>query len=422
MNKKVTYLFHVVIIFLFKSIHAEYDCSAQDDGWYYDPDFCHIYWRCIHGTSEEFECASGTAWDHHENRCNWLDNVDCSRAEKTTVKIVVDDGNENSSEEAHHNSTDESEDQPTVVKKSKKKKKNSRKLNSDKRMLPGEKKNGLDLHDHLLHDMNIHIYIYITYTSLPVILLIIFQTNASTDFLCAGRDGFFAHPEYCTRYYRCSHGIDEVFECPRGTAWDEVTKSCAWVEQVDYTTTSSKNSDSDSVSSGGNPPSAVSSTNGKDGGAVVIECQPTGIYTVPDPAECNAYYQCDKGVRTRVVCPEKTFFETEKRECMELERVSCGTRAINPADKNQCVNKRDGIYPDTERDCHYYYQCVEQNKLREAKCAGDNKFSSYTGRCGPVSTVPMPCGRYVPGNFATKSHQTIHILSIMMILFVIFYV
>ncbi len=38
--------------------------------------------------------------------------------------------------------------------------------------------------------------------------------------------------EYCTRYYRCSHGMDEVFECPRGTAWDEVTKSCAWVDQV----------------------------------------------------------------------------------------------------------------------------------------------------------------------------------------------
>ena len=44
---------------------------------------------------------------------------------------------------------------------------------------------------------------------------------------------FLSHPEYCTRYYRCSHGIDEVFECPRGTAWDDVTKSCAWVEQVD---------------------------------------------------------------------------------------------------------------------------------------------------------------------------------------------
>lgn len=26
--------------------------------------------------------------------------------------------------------------------------------------------------------------------------------------------------------------MDEVFECPRGTAWDDTTKSCAWVDQV----------------------------------------------------------------------------------------------------------------------------------------------------------------------------------------------
>ncbi|UJR37385.1 hypothetical protein I4U23_030091 [Adineta vaga] len=250
-----------------------------------------------------------------------------------------------------------------------------------------------------------------------VILLIIFQTNASTDFLCVGRDGFFAHPEYCTRYYRCSHGIDEVFECPRGTAWDDVTKSCAWVEQVDCqekklgystrtttedTTTSYKKSNSDPDSSNSNAPSAVSSTDGKDGGSVAIECQPTGIYSVPDPAECDAYYQCDKGIRSRVICPEKTFFDTEKRLCVEFERVFCGTRAINAANKNQCTNKRDGIHPDTERDCHYYFQCYQQNKLREAKCAGDLKFNSYTGRCGPASNAPMPCGSYVPENFATK--------------------
>lgn len=56
---------------------------------------------------------------------------------------------------------------------------------------------------------------------------------------------FVSHPDYCTRYYRCAHGVDQGFECPKGTAWDEETKSCAWVEHVnceqkklDYSTTS----------------------------------------------------------------------------------------------------------------------------------------------------------------------------------------
>jgi len=84
----------------------------------------------------------------------------------------------------------------------------------------------------------------------------------------------------------------------------------------------------------------LSPTHGKGsnsaGSAPGIECQPTGIYTVADPAECNAYYQCDKGLRTRLNCPERQLFDADKHQCMEYERVSCGTRAMNLADKNQC--------------------------------------------------------------------------------------
>ena len=111
-----------VACFLVRETTAgDYDCSAKDDGWYFDPEFCHIYWRCIHRMSEEFECASGTAWDHRESRCNWLDTVDCARAEKTTTKASSDD----EQEEERSSST-------TVVNKSKKKK------NSTRRMLDGD--------------------------------------------------------------------------------------------------------------------------------------------------------------------------------------------------------------------------------------------------------------------------------------------
>ena len=113
---------------------AEYDCSAKDDGWYYDPEFCHIYWRCIHGSAEEFECASGTAWDHTANRCNWLDSVDCSRAEKTTPKISSEE--EEEEEETKNEENEEEDEAPSVqVIKSKKKKK---KTTSNKRMLDDE--------------------------------------------------------------------------------------------------------------------------------------------------------------------------------------------------------------------------------------------------------------------------------------------
>lgn len=135
---------------------AEYDCSAKDDGWYYDPEFCHIYWRCIHGTAEEFECASGTAWDHHENRCNWLDSIDCTRSDTTPSKSKSDDddddggGGDVSEENSDAGGANDDDDQPpTVVKRKKKKKKTkNRKVDSNKRMLDSDKNEKLNGKDH----------------------------------------------------------------------------------------------------------------------------------------------------------------------------------------------------------------------------------------------------------------------------------
>jgi hypothetical protein len=78
-------------MFLFIQVFtsAEYNCEYKKDGFYSDEDFCHIYWRCNYGVAEEYECPAGTAWNHIENRCDWLDNVDCSR---------VDDGGKKNKE------------------------------------------------------------------------------------------------------------------------------------------------------------------------------------------------------------------------------------------------------------------------------------------------------------------------------------
>ena len=65
------------------SVLGDYNCEYKKDGFYSDDDFCHIYWRCNYGVPEEYECPAGTAWNHVEMRCDWLDNVDCSRIDET---------------------------------------------------------------------------------------------------------------------------------------------------------------------------------------------------------------------------------------------------------------------------------------------------------------------------------------------------
>jgi hypothetical protein len=102
------------------------------------------------------------------------------------------------------------------------------------------------------------------------------------------------------------------------------------------TTTSYKKSDADSAPSELNAVSAVPGAKDSSAESPAIQCQPTGIYSIADPSECNAYYQCDKGIRTKMTCPERQLFDLEKRECTEYERVFCGARTISSADKNQC--------------------------------------------------------------------------------------
>ena len=70
---------------------AEYNCEYKKDGFYSDTDFCHIYWRCNYGVAEEYECPAGTAWNHVENRCDWLDNVDCSRIDESKKEEKKDE-------------------------------------------------------------------------------------------------------------------------------------------------------------------------------------------------------------------------------------------------------------------------------------------------------------------------------------------
>lgn len=40
--------------------------------------------------------------------------------------------------------------------------------------------------------------------------------------------------------------------------------------------------------------------------------------------------------------------------------------------------------------------------MREFRCSGDQKFNSYTGRCGPASSAPLPCGSYIVGSASTQ--------------------
>lgn len=62
------------------------------------------------------------------------------------------------------------------------------------------------------------------------------------------------------------------------------------------------------------------------------------------------------------------------------------------------ASKRDGIYPDLERSCRVFFQCVNQQKTREATCPNQLKFNSLSGRCDQPANILAPCGTYTTGS------------------------
>ena len=99
---------------------CEYNCDYKKDGFYSDEDFCHIYWRCNYGVAEEYECPAGTAWNHIEGRCDWLDNVDCTRAEKAKSSDDDDDESSEGGNTKRKGSDDDEEEVMETTRKAKK--------------------------------------------------------------------------------------------------------------------------------------------------------------------------------------------------------------------------------------------------------------------------------------------------------------
>lgn len=67
------------------------------------------------------------------------------------------------------------------------------------------------------------------------------------------------------------------------------------------------------------------------------------------------------------------------------------------------MNKNDGIFPDLSRKCDYFYQCINRQQIREARCPRPLKYNLITGRCDYAKDVLAPCGDYDPSRASSAS-------------------
>ena len=132
---------------------------------------------------------------------------------------------------------------------------------------------------------------------------------SAADPVCPPETGnvtFIANPNNCSEFWGCDNGEPVLMSCPGGLYFCSEKDICAWVWdpecKFDCSIAKSKNVIVEE----------------KVVPAAVPTCPPQvdDIVTyLPDPDDCNRYYECSNGVAVPMRCPDNLYFCSQKNSC-----------------------------------------------------------------------------------------------------------
>ncbi|KAI3379636.1 hypothetical protein SNEBB_001801 [Seison nebaliae] len=224
----------------------DFTCHGKRDGYYTDPLFCHVYWRCSYGVAEEYECPAGTAWNHLSGRCDWLDNVDCERKEEAQSSDEYE-------EEYDYVEDDDEEGEEENEKKSENLKKNIDTDESPSEIDIDEKRRKEQNISDVAHGTEKTVIVTDLFSQSTKLLLINDQSNSSLEIIDSDKldekqkkkkkrkettkkmeektttprcSEAKENPMNCDSYYDCIDGRYVGRTCPKGYLFDTYTFSC----------------------------------------------------------------------------------------------------------------------------------------------------------------------------------------------------
>ena len=245
------------------------------------------------------------------------------------------------------------------------------------------------------------------------------------EFICpGGKDGLYAHPTQCDRYFECINKKVRRRLCADGHAFDP-----GRVEESD-------------------PCNEIHNIKGKCRDRPDLQRpQPgdancprqNGVYPSPDVSVCDIFYTCLNGKSSMKQCPEGLHFDPNIGTCVwerDSSRTGCLSesqrRAKKPSSKRrrknqdrspqhddsnqkvgdrlangfQCPGGKLGFHPALPHptSCRLYYVCLNGVTPNEAGCGRGLVFNQDTEKCDKPENVPGCENTYVkPG--ASKRKQ-----------------
>jgi len=116
-----------------------------------------------------------------------------------------------------------------------------------------------------------------------------------------------------------------------------------------------------------------------------------GPYTVPDPDQCDKFYECGTNGRlTEKLCPDGFVYDIPGKSCNHPQRVECKNRLDlqEPEVFPGCPRRNGYFYPDDPLRCNEFTDCVD-GLATAGKCSTGLVWSSPILSC----TRPEESGR-----------------------------
>ncbi|KFM79162.1 putative chitinase 3, partial [Stegodyphus mimosarum] len=453
------------------------DC--EEEGFHRHPDDCSKFYRCVDFkgdgqsfTRYDFDCPEGLVFDEDNDVCNWpsvVPSCESSTSSDRSTSGNPDSGVSGTSSNSQESSQTTSSGASTTVQEGSAISSTNRDVSQDsssttvadrRSTTPGDE----DFSSTTTNDRQSTTSADASRSSTDTSTRSTSDGGSSENIECT-EEGFFRHPEDCSKFYRCVDfaGTGESFvrydfDCPEGLVFDEVNSVCNWPnqspgcesestrrgsdatssdEKVSKTTTegtdttrdgtstsessfSSSGTDSskdgtstseDSISSSGTYKTTESQTSGTSSGSTSagdFQCEEEGFFK--NPNDCKKYYECKRDEETGELikidceCPEGHVFDSEGWYC-NAEELS------PPCDEGSFRCTEEGFFRDPE-DCTKYYQCNKTGpgnddfRSEKFQCPDGYVFDE-NGRYCNAPELSEPCDETSGSTRITKSEESV---------------
>ncbi|XP_035447318.2 chondroitin proteoglycan 2 [Spodoptera frugiperda] len=356
---------------------------------------CNQYYQCFHGALITRYCPSGLHFNIKRERCDWRGNLKCKSKKTRNDESKLPDSSEelDSSNPNHAGLICSSPDSNGVLVahencnefyKCSYGKPVGLKCAPDLLYNPSNEKcelfQNVDCNDRIVPIKEK----YVTSRTKPKI------TTSATEICANSPDGVLIVHTFCNKFYKCTGGKAIAMSCPSHLMYNTVIQHCDWPRNVDCTDRMLNENDDSNSKSEEIDDNEIPASDEENAVGVCANDNSEGV--VVSHEKCSHYYKCKRHTPVDFNCPDRLYFNANKKICDWPENVDCGERITYEND-----NDGEGYTPRAEFGQHQS-EPVSVRAVCSAEGSDDtliaHEYCNQFYKCRDGQPITLTC----PGN------------------------